>query len=190
MDEDTKADGKKEIRIETLTRLKGGETPFLAWGYSDLKVQLGEETVIKRVPIKSTGLAEIMEQMAADAPVPPVKKMLIKPDSPEGREARLTHATMMQVFDSTDKEYIERNRKHNVKTTFRIILNGLNMDIDSEDGAVLVKSNGIGRATEVVDEDAAITVLKSQGFSTNHFDKLYTDITNLTQMEKETVDLE
>jgi hypothetical protein len=189
MDEEQKAD-KKQVKIETITRLRGGSTPFLAWGYSDLKVQKGEEKTITRMPIKSTGLAEIMEQMAADAPVPPVKKMLIKPDSPEGREARLTHATFMQVYDTTDKEYIERTRKHNVKTTFRIILNGLAVDIEDEAGTILVKSNGPGMISEVTDEDAALTVLKGLGFSTHHFDKLYTDITNLTQAEKETVDLE
>ena len=184
------ANGKKEVKVEILTRLKGGETPFLAWGYSDLKVQRGDETVIKRLPIKSTGLAEIMEQMAADAPVPPVKKMLVKPDSPEGREARLTHATLMQVFDTTDKDYIERNRQHNVKTTFRIILNGLGTDIEAPDGSLLVKSNEPGQKSEVVDEDNAIKALKEQGFSTHHFDKMYSDITNLTNMEKDTVDLE
>lgn len=194
MDESQKigtGNGKREIKIETITRLKGGSTPFLAWGYSDLKVQRGEESVIMRMPVKSTGLAEIMEQMAADAPVPPVKKMLIKPDSPEGREARLTHASFMQVYDTTDKEYIERTRKHNVKTTFRIILNGLAVDIEDASGdATLVKSNGPGMRSEVVDEDAALTVLKELGFSTHHFDKLYSDITNLTTAEKETVDLE
>jgi hypothetical protein len=188
VDDEQKAN-KKEIKVETLTRLRGGQTPFLAWGYSDLKVQRGEECFIQRMPIKSTGLAEIMEQMAADAPVPPTKKVLVKPDSPEGREARLTHATFMQVFDTTDKDYIERSRKHNVKTTFRIILNGLAVDIEDERENVLVKSNGPGMKSDVTDEDAAITVLKGLGFSTHHFDKMYADITNLTNTEKEAVDL-
>ena len=189
MDEEQKI-AKKEIRIETVTRLKGGSSPFLAWGYSDLKVQRGEDSLVQRMPIKSTGLAEIMEQMAADAPVPPVKKMLIKPDSPEGREARLTHATFMQVYDTTDKDYIERSRKHNVKTTFRIILNGLAVDIEDAEGNPVVKSNGPGQRSEVMDEDAALTILKELGFSTHHFDKMYQDITNLTNADKETVDLE
>jgi len=186
----SRAEKRREVKVETLTRLRGGETPFLAWGYSDLRVQRGEEVVIQRMPIKSTGLAEIMEQLAADAPVPPVKKQLIKPDSPEGREARLQHATLMQVYDTTDKDYIERTRKHNVKTTFRIILNGLAVDIADENDVILVKSNGPGMRSEVNDEDAALTVLKGLGFSTHHFDKLYTDITSLTNTEKEAVDLE
>lgn len=181
---------KKEVKVETITRLKGGSSPFLAWGYSDLKVQRGEDSFVQRMPIKSTGLAEIMEQMAADAPVPPVKRLLIKPDSPEGREARLNHATFMQVYDLTDKEYIERNRKHNVKTTFRIILNGLAVDIEDEMGNAVVVSNGPGQRSDVKDEDAALTILKGLGFSTHHFDKMYQDITNLTNAEKETVDLE
>jgi hypothetical protein len=96
----------------------------------------------------------------------------------------------MQVYDTTDKEYIELSRKHNVKTTFRIILNGLSVDILDEGDNPLVKSNGPGMKSDVMDEDAAITVLKGLGFSTHHFDKLYQDITNLTNAEKDAVDLE
>ena len=74
---------KPKVRQVAITRLKAGEQPFLAWGYSYLKgTQLVEdeskpgnyiaEEVEFKVPIKSVGVSEVTDRIARKAPVPPV----------------------------------------------------------------------------------------------------------------------
>jgi hypothetical protein len=64
------------------------------------------------------------------------------------------------------------------------------MDIVDENEALVLKCNGHNKATDIIDEDKAIAILKSQGLSNAQFDQLYEDIQHLTTKEKERVDLE
>jgi len=174
--------------FEVVEKLVAGVQAFTAWGYSDLKVTQGGDIRFKRVPIKSIGLVDVMERFARQTPTPPRRLTLIKRDSEEGRVAHLTHDKLMIEEDFTDGGYKQQIRDYNMRSTYSLVLHGLAVDIVDERGEIVVQSNATRSATIVHDEDKAIQILKAQGLSNDHIDKLYADIRSLTRMEQERID--
>jgi len=193
---------KPKIRRQVLERLRAGEQPFLAWGYSLLKKkeasivdgEIVEEEVELAIPIKSVGMAEAMDMIARKAPVPPTKDEYIRAGSPEAKALGLPHGKIIRVEDRTDPEYKEQVIQHARWSLYHSILNGLAMDIEDVDAdgrpVPVVKANDNKSATQILDQDKAITILKSQGVSNEQFEQLYSDIQALTMREKETIDRE
>ena len=71
---------------ERISELIEGSKLFDSTGYSLLKItKKGNEKYLE-LPIKSTGVAEYMEELSGKAPRPPVIKRLIKKNSPVGKE--------------------------------------------------------------------------------------------------------
>ena len=193
--------GKKPIRQIAIAKLKAGEQPFLAWGYSYLKgtvlvddpdnpEQKMAEEVRFVVPIKSVGVSEVTDRIARRAPVAPVIRERITPGSEDGKALGLTHPKMVDRENFADETFKEQLRKHNQRTVYAAVLAGLAMDIVDENDQPVVKANGHNKPTDIIDEDKAIEILKSQGISNAQFDQLYEDIQDLTRKERERVDQE
>lgn len=199
--EEKKVEGKKPVRQIVIARLKAGEQPFLAWGYSKVKGtqlvedpnnpgEMVEEEVELKIPIKSVGVSEVADRMLRHAPVPPVVQKLVKKNSPEAKELGLTHDKFVDHENTTDPAYKEAVKNYNQRLVYMAVLAGLSLDIEDGDGNKVVESVAANRATKINDEDKAIAILKEQGISNAQFDQIYEDIQNLTRKEKERVDQE
>jgi hypothetical protein len=173
----------------------------LAWGYSYVKTtqtvedpanpgEFIEEEVELKIPIKSVGVAEVTDRIARRTPVPPTSKRYIKPGDEEYKLLGLKTPKIVEEENYADPDFKEEIRKHTQRTVYASILAGLAMDIVDENEALVLKCNGHNKATDIIDEDKAIAILKSQGLSNAQFDQLYEDIQHLTTKEKERVDLE
>jgi len=197
----TENGNKPKLRQIVISKLRAGEQPFLAWGYSLLKVTqlvqdpadpenfIPEEVEVK-VPIKSIGVAEVTERISRKAPIPPIRKEYIRPGSEDAKALGLNSPRLVEVENFADPDYKEKLRNYNQESIYKMILAGLAMDIETADGVTVVQSNDIRSATTVIDEDKAVMVLKGQGLSNEHFDQLYSDIKALTSKEKARVDQE
>jgi hypothetical protein len=197
------SEGSRKVRRQVIERLRAGEQPFLAWGYSLLKRKeahtesdgtIVEEEFELAVPIKSIGVAETMERIARKAPVPPITKQFIKVDSDEGRALGLKIPRIVEVENTADASYKEQLLAHGRWAMYNMILTGLAMDVEDLDEnrnpVLVVKSNDNRSATQILNEDKAITILKAQGLSNEQFEQLYEDIKSLTSREKERIDQE
>ena len=75
----------KKDKIETITELIEGDNVFESHGYAEVKVtRKGKPQKIK-LPIKSHGVSEFQEKLAAKAPQPPTTFETIRKGSEEGK---------------------------------------------------------------------------------------------------------
>ena len=121
-------------------------------------------------------MAEFQTQLQGQAPRPPVRKELIKKNSPEGKELGLSHDRLIQVFDNTDEAYIDALEKHNQDYIWKIVIFALDLKWK--------KANG----EEAKTFDEKIVILKSTGITGYHTDQIFKDVQNLTRIEGERVD--
>jgi hypothetical protein len=181
---------RSQPEVITLDRIRAGEQPFASWGYSDLKVvKHGVEKTL-RIPIKSIGMAELMEKIARKAPNPPRRLETVSKDSPHGQALGLKRDRVIEIEDHADQTYQERMRDYELKSTYSVVLHGLAINVETDEGAVLVKANDEHSRTEVKDEDAAILVLKNSGLTDTHLFKLAEDVRAMSRREKEITDRE
>ena len=183
MSEDNGKQYDGDIPVETLTALRSGESPFRAWKKVRLLVTRGDRKVYIEVPIKSIGLAEVMEQISKGAPLPP--KKLIKKNSSEGRDAGYSHDTLVEDF--TDEEYQKRVREHDMNASWKMVLAAWAVDIWDGEKKV-VQANDEHSPTIVHDEDKAILILKKSGMTGEHLLKLVNEVRALTHEEQEKVE--
>ena len=191
---------KKIVRQVVISALRSGEQPFLAWGYSYLKgmqlvpseddpEKMVEEEIEYKVPIKSVGVAEFTDRLSKKTPTPPTSKRFVKKGSDEGRALNLTHDQIVIEENFADPAYKEQLKAHAQRSVYGQCLAGLAVDVYDGERQV-IKSNGHNKPTDIIDEEAAINVLKGQGLSNEQFDNLYQDIKDLTSRERERVDQE
>lgn len=161
---------------EVITELTEGAALFESKGYSIVKVtKSGVERLLK-LPIRSTGVAEYIEQLRGKAPRPPVTFQVVKKDSPEGKELGLTHDRKIQVFDTTDERYIDLLEKHNQDFNWAVAIYALDMPW---------KLAGGGEAQTVEEKKR---ILKTNGITWSHINKIFADVQALTRMEEERAD--
>lgn len=154
-------------KIVRLDAIKKGEKIFEATGVSKLKVQRGDEVVTIEVPIKSTGVREVLELMERERPKPPKRKMWIKKEEAEQYGIRVSGpGTWVLVYDLADEAYNEKLREWEQKRNFAILLRGIAVPIEGE-----------------TDEEKIQTLLDS-GLTPQHLNQLLKDILNLTQWEE------
>jgi hypothetical protein len=184
------SDSNGRADVELLTDLVAGKHPFCAWAKSKLRVVRNGKPTVLEVPIKSIGVVEVMEQLARNAPTPERKMSLIKKNSDEGRQMGLKHDQITYTADETDPDYIRRLREYDMQSTYRLVLHGLAINIKNERGDFLVKANDEHSATDVMDADRAVIVLKQSGLTSEHLQQLASDIRNLTAYEEARIDRE
>ncbi|MBU2395760.1 MAG: hypothetical protein KKH70_20690 [Gammaproteobacteria bacterium] len=168
---------KKEGKIEVVrvTEFRDGESIFESRGFSRVKVTKDGKARALEIPIKSTGISELVESFVRNAPKPPEKKFLAKPDDEVGKELGLTANKWVFLPDMNDEDYKKRVQDHDQRMGNAILLKGIDVVIKDKDGGI------------VEDEDKKIEVFKHMGMSTDHFQQVINDIQALTRWsEKET----
>lgn len=168
--------GTKVLINETISELIGGGALFDSRGYTLLKVTKDGIEKKLRLPIKSTGVAEFQEELSGKAPKPPRTFERIKKDSPEGRKMGLKHDQMMTVFDTADESYIDALEKHNQEFLWQIAIFALDIKWTSTGG-------GEAKTFEEKKE-----VLRTNGITGHHIDRIYEDVILLTQFEEDRQD--
>ena len=164
---------------------------FFSWGQTDpLKVTKGGTEHFHILRIKSLGVSEVIEEMAADAPTPPAVMKTYKRDSEVARRLGFRHDTMVWERNEADPTFLKAQRDHETKVSNKILLKGLAYDLKDETGRVVLKGKDIIQPTEIVDEAAALRALRRLGFATDHFATIVNNINRLTKAEEERSDLE
>jgi len=162
-------------RIETLNieELVEGSDLFKSRGISYLKVT--KNGVVKRlaIPIKSSGVSELIDEFKKKAPQPPVIFTVVTPDSEIGKELKLTRKQHVKTFDLTDENYLEEREKYETDLGLKIVLQGIAVPIKDKEGNV------------VEDDDKKLEILRNMGITGEQFTQLVRDIRLLTMWEEE-----
>ena len=169
-------DNENGINIETLSELFEGATVFESRGYSTVRVTRAGKPVNVRIPIKSTGIADLQEELSGKAPRPPVLREVIKAASPEGKALGLISDGMARTFDLTDERYVEALEKHNREYLWRVAVAAMDMPFKAADGRILA------------DYADKVRVLKAQGITTNQITQIFKDVQDLTRHSEERAD--
>ena len=163
----------KEVKV---TELVEGKPIFESEGTCKLKIT--KEGVVQALilPIRSTGVAELIDSFTKKAPRPPVKNQLVQPDSGMGKEMRLARKQWVKMLDFSDPGYVEAKDKHDQDLGLAIMLQGLSLEIKGKDGNV------------VTDADQKVKILKGLGMTGEQFTQVVRDIQALTQWDEERED--
>lgn len=159
-----------EINVEELVE---GNSIFESQGYSKIKVTHKGVVKILKIPIKSSGVSSLIDEIRKDKPQPPVVNIVIKPGDPAFKELRLTKKQHVKTFDLTDENYLNELENHNTNLGLKIVLQGLDITLKDKDG------------NTVTDDNKKIEILKGMGITGSQFSQLVDDITALTQWEEE-----
>jgi len=162
-----------EIKKERITKLVRGQNIFKSSGLAEIKVTRNGEIVCLEIPIRSTGVSELIDTYREKAPKPPVVNKLIEPDSEIGKELKLTKKNAIKIFDFTDEAYLKAKEQHDSQLGMAIVIKGLDFDITDENGKV------------IDNQDEKIAILKEMGMSGEQFSELVSTITSLTKWSAE-----
>ena len=159
-------------KVVKLKELRAGTDVFRSQGVSYLKVTHGSETVALEIPIKSSGVAEVIERFRDSEPKPPSKNELVHADSPMGRQMKLPPGKKdwVKMLDFSDPDYLKRRQDYEQEMSMDIVIQGLDIPLVDEQG------------NEVKERGQKIATLRSLGLSMAHFTQIVEDIQNLTTM--------
>ena len=163
---------EKEAKPERISELIEGAKLFDSSGFSLVKITKNGKEKFLELPIKSTGVADFMDQLSGKAPRPPVVKQHIKQNSPEGKELGLARDKLLQVFDATDEDYIDALEKHNQDFTWKVAIFALD----------LVWKKADGKEAKTFEEKKQ--VLKTNDITWAHIQQIFIDVKNLTQTQE------
>ena len=165
-----KALGVETVPVEVL---KEGDELFMSHGFSNVKVTKGSVVQNVRLPIKSSGVTELIESFKAQEPKPPVIDEIVKKDSDIGRQLRLTKDTQVKVPNLGDPEYIRKLDEYESKLGIAILQKGLAVNFQDRHGK------------NVIDDNKKIEILKGMGMSGGQFTQVVQDIRTLTEWDEE-----
>ena len=162
-----------EKKKTIMTKFVFGETSFVSSGFSRLKITDDGKSEIVNVPIKSIGIQEAQDALLRDAPKPPAIMKTIKANSGAGRRLGLEDDEVRQILDFSDPAYLKSLEAFREKSTWALIIPGLNLDFFDKDG------------NKITDYDEIRKGLINAGITGPHLDQLAADINQLTaNMEK------
>ena len=164
---------EKAIRTVKIEEFRAGKKAFISTGVSKVKVTKDGEPICYEIPIQSTGISELIDSFASNAPQPPVKNILVTPDSEMGRDLKLSRKEWIKIPDLSDLAYIQAKEEHNTKVATAVLLKGMVVKIKDEKGEV------------VENQDKQIEILKSMGMSSDQFAQIVGDIQSLTRWSDE-----
>jgi len=169
----TKKGEKKGMEKKRITQFQRGSKLFNSTGISRVKVTVEGEVQCLEIPIKSTGVSELIDSFQKQAPTPPTIDVKATPDSDIGKSLGLTRNEWVKVFDTTDKGYLEAKANHDSNLGLKILMKGMDVEILDETGKKIEK------------DDDGIAVLKEMGLSGEQFSQIVGDITALTKWTEE-----
>lgn len=161
------------MESKRLKKLTKGKNIFLSKGVSKVKVTEGGKPVCYEIPVKSTGITELVETFGKQAPKPPLKSIKVTPDSDIGKEMGYTRNEWVKIHDFTDQDYQNEVKDHESDLGIAIVMKGLDLVIEDENGK------------EITDHDKKIDMLKDMGMSGDQFTQIVNDIMNLTRWTEE-----
>ena len=164
-----------EKNAKLITEIKLGEDLFRSNGYSIVKVTKNGKITPLKIPVKSSGITELIEEFKAQEPRPPIAKELVKADSELGKSMGLNKNTWVRMPDLSDPDYVKKRDKYESDLGIAIVLKGLDVNL-TKDGV------------EITDKQEKINALKKEGMSGEQFTQIVKDIRELTawsQDEKE-----
>jgi hypothetical protein len=131
-----------------------------------------------------------MDQIARKAPKPPKRLETVNKDSAAGRALGLKHDRVSEFEDYTNDDYKKRIEDYDQRSMYRMILGALAIPILDGHGTMLVKPNDEFSATEVLDEDAAIQILRDCGLTNTHFQELSKAVGRMSKVDEDLTDRE
>jgi len=167
--------GDKEL-IETidLDQLMEGNNIFESKGISYLKVTYKGQAKRIAIPIKSSGVSEMIDEFEREKkPMPPKKRELIKKDSDMGKEMRLSKNEWVFVFDFTDETYLSETEKYQRDLGLKVVMMGIDLPIKDREG------------NDIMDDNRRLQILKDMGLTGEHLSQLVKDIQALTQWQED-----
>ena len=163
----------KTIRVKELV---DGQEIFKSHGISKLKVTKGNDVITLEIPIKSTGVSDVIDESRRKTPTPPIIRVVVKPGDTAFKDLGLARKQHVQTYDFTDKDYIEKKDKFETDLGIKILSMGLGVELKDKDKNV------------ITDPDKKIEILKKQGMTGQHFTQIIEDINALTRWEDENED--
>ena len=160
-------------RVSALTELRVGADTFKSTGYSYVKVTRDGVPSALKLPIKSSGVSEVIERVRESEPRPPSKKFLAAHDSPEGRVLKLRSGERrwVEAFDFADKDYQKAQERYQERLAMEVLNSGLTIPIKDAAGAT------------VEDVEKKVSALRDLGLSLPQFQQIVDDIQRLTTLD-------
>lgn len=164
------------MKKRRISRLKAGESVFKSTGISYVKVSNEGEIECLEIPIRSTGVSELIDRFQRKAPQPPIERVLVDPANDKdglAKELGLAKKTWISIPNYSDRDYIERKDKHDSDMGIAIVIQGLDIELVDENDK------------PIEDDDKKVNVLKSMGLTGEQFSQLVGDITSLTRWSED-----
>lgn len=163
----------KGIDHVDLKELVEGEEVFSSRGYSNVKVTKAGKVHCTKIPIKSTGVTELIEEFRKKEPKPPSTPVFVSKDSEEGKQMKLTENRWVKMPDLTDAKYLEKKEQYEGDLGIAILAKGIDLPFKDKDGK------------EITDQTQRVQILKSFGLSSDQFAQIVEDIRSLTMWSEQ-----
>lgn len=171
--EDKKNEKPERVKRQLVKEIRMDDSLFQSNGHSNVKVTKEGEIFILQLPIKSSGITELIEEFKRHEPRPPVIDEHVKADSDLGKRMGLNKNQWVKMFNLTDDDYIKERERYESELGLAIVIKGLDIELTDADGNV------------VKDREEKIKVLRSVGMSGEQFTQIVGDIRGLTQWSQE-----
>jgi len=166
----------KDWPRQRVEAIQAGEALFDSRGVCRVKITRQDAPAILEVPIRSTGIWELMERLSRQAPRPPVRAEWMTADSNLGRQLGLSRDGPVLLFDTADPDYLTRLAAHHREVLWQVLLAGIDLPL----------LDAAGQA--VSDPAEQRRILEEAGLSEHQAEKIFKDIQVLTRLEEEAED--
>ncbi len=161
---------------ERVEAIRSGQLLFDSRGVAKVKVTREGQPTVLEIPIRSTGIWELMEALAVRTPRPSARAEWIAADSDLGRQLGLTKDRPVLLFDTTDVDYLNRLSAHHREVLWQVVLAGLEAPILNSDGE------------EAATFEERRRILKEAGLTEHQATQIFKSIQDLTRLEEERED--
>ncbi len=166
----------KNTPLERLAAIVEGDELFHSRGVSVVKITRDGESRLLELPIRSTGIGELMEELSRRAPRPPVRTDMVRRDSPEGRALRLARDSLVRMPDLADEGYVRALAEHEREFVWAVAVQALDIEFKDSSGA------------PVTDPVRKREILRAGGLTTDHLTGILKDVRELTRLAEEEED--
>jgi hypothetical protein len=163
----------EQLKVTRLTSLKEDEAVFESKGISRVKVTRAGIVEVIEVPVRSTGVSELVDAFSRNAPKPPLVNELVEPDSEIGRAQGLTKKKWIKIPNIADEDYLRKKEKHDSDLGIAVMCQGLDLEITDREGHVATT------------DDEKVRILKQTGMTAEQFVQIIKDIRELTEWSEE-----
>lgn len=161
-------------RVVEVKVFRAGGKLFSSSGWSHVKVTRDGDVEYLKLPIKSSGLTEVLDKLKEREPKPPITPQLVTWDSPVGRMLKWPQGKKdwVRMPDLGDEDYLKEREAFDRENLLETIHLGLAIDFEDAQGK------------PVTDRDGKIRILEEMGLSSFQFSQLAEDINALTTMSE------